>query len=147
MKTRYFALVFGLIFLVVGILGFIPRLLVQPTAGGPPMAVNSYFGYLFGLFPVNVLHSLVHVILGLWGIAAWRTFLGARVYARSLTVIYAVLAIFGLIPGLNTLFGLVPLYSNNIWLHAVAAIIAAYFGWAAVPSVTTAQEPTSGIRR
>lgn len=147
MKTRYFALVFGLLFLVGGILGFIPRLLSPPSAGGPPMAVTSYFGYLFGLFPVNALHSLVHVVLGLWGIAAWRAFSSARIYARALTVIYGVLAICGLIPNVNTLFGLVPLYSNDIWLHALSAIIAAYFGWAALPAVTTAQEPTSGVRR
>lgn len=147
MKTRYFALVFGLAFLIVGILGFVPSLLTAPPSGRPPMAVGSYYGDLFGLFPVNVLHNLVHLVLGLWGIAAWRSFMAARIYARGLTVIYAILTIFGLIPGLNTIFGLVPLYSNDIWLHAVAAIIAAYFGWAAVPAVATAQEPTGGARR
>lgn len=147
MRTRYFALIFGLIFLIGGILGFIPNLLTPPPAGAPALAVNSYAGYLFGLFPVNALHNLVHIILGLWGIAAWRAFSSARVYARGLTVIYAVLAIFGLIPGLDTIFGIVPLYSSDIWLHAVSAIIAAYFGWAALPAVTTAQEPAGTIRR
>ncbi len=147
MKTRYFALLFGLIFLIGGILGFIPALLTPPPSGGPPMAVGAYYGHLFGLFPVNALHNLLHVLLGLWGIAAWRSFTASRTYARGLTVIYAILTVFGLIPGLDTIFGLVPLYSNDIWLHAVAAIIAAYFGWAAVPVATAAHQPTGGIRR
>jgi hypothetical protein len=35
----------------------------------------------------------------------------------------------GLIPNANTMFGLVPLYGHDVWLHAVLAIIAAYFGF------------------
>jgi len=147
MKTRYFALVFGLLFLIAGILGFIPSLLTPAPSEGPPMAVNSYYGYLFGLFPVNLVHNLVHMALGLWGIAAWRNFSMSRIYARSVAVIYVVLTVLGLMPGLDTLYGIVPLYSNDVWLHAVSAIVAAYFGWAPVAAVTTAGETTSGIRR
>jgi len=33
------------------------------------------------------------------------------------------------VPPLWTLFGLVPLYGNDIWLHGLLAAIAAYFGW------------------
>jgi hypothetical protein len=46
-------------------------------------------------------------------------------------IIYAVLAVMGIIPGLNTTFGLIPLYGHDIWLHAVIAIAAAYFGFVA----------------
>lgn len=145
MKTRYFALIFGLLYLVAGVLGFIPRLLTMPPATGPAMAVTGNYGYLLGLFPVNVLHNLVHLALGLWGLAAWRTFSASRVYARSLTVIFAVLAILGLLPQTNTLFGLVPLYSHDIWLHAATAIIAAYFGWA--PVTVTSPSQQAGFRR
>ena len=35
----------------------------------------------------------------------------------------------GLIPGLNTTFGLIPIFGNDVWLHALTALIAAYFGW------------------
>jgi hypothetical protein len=142
MKTRYFSLVFGLIFLVVGIMGFIPSLLTPMAGTSPPLTINGYSGYLFGLFPVNVLHNLIHVVLGLWGLAAWRDFGSARIYSRSLTVIYALLAVAGLFPGLNTVYGLVPLYSHDIWLHAATAIIAAYFGWAPVSQVASVHQPT-----
>ncbi len=147
MKIRYFSLLFGLIFLIVGILGFIPALLSPPPQGGPAMAVPAYYGYLFGLFPVNVLHNLVHILLGLWGIAAWRNLAASRLYARGLAVIYAILTIFGVIPGLDTVFGLVPLYSNDIWLHAVSAVISAYFGWAAVPTVAAVPHSSGGFHR
>ncbi|HYC64399.1 MAG TPA: DUF4383 domain-containing protein, partial [Reyranellaceae bacterium] len=42
---------------------------------------------------------------------------------------YAVLAVLGIIPGMQTLFGLVPLHDNDVWLHTGTAAIAAYFGW------------------
>ena len=59
----------------------------------------------------------------------------ARLYARGVAVIYALLAVMGLIPGLNTTFSLVPIYGHDAWLHALLAIVAAYFGFAAAPEV------------
>jgi Domain of unknown function (DUF4383) len=134
MKTRYYALIMGIIFAVIGVAGFIPGLL---TPHDPPadLAVNSLSGNLLGLFPVNILHSLVHLLFGIWGIAAYRSFTGARAYAKSVAVIYGVLTIMGFIPGLSTVFGLVPLYGNDIWLHALIAISAAYFGFMATETV------------
>lgn len=45
---------------------------------------------------------------------------------------YGALAVMGLIPGLDTLFGLVPIFGHDVWLHAVTAAAAVYFGWFAV---------------
>ena len=44
-------------------------------------------------------------------------------------MVYAALAVMGFIPGLNTLFGLMPMYGNDIWLHALLAIVAGYVGF------------------
>lgn len=134
MKTRTFALVLGLVFLAVGILGFVPRLVVMPVEQ-PALQVEMAHGMLFGLFPVNAVHNLVHLAFGIWGVVVWRDFAASRVYARSVTVIYAALAVLGLIPAANTLFGLVPLYGHDIWLHAVIAVASAYFGFVPVASV------------
>ncbi|MBX9633764.1 MAG: DUF4383 domain-containing protein, partial [Magnetospirillum sp.] len=90
---------------------------------------------LFGLFPVNALHNLVHLIFGVWGLVVWRSFASSRIYSRSVAVIYALLAVMGLIPGLQTAFGLVPLYGHDIWLHGVIAVASGYFGYAPVASV------------
>lgn len=126
MAIRYFALVMGIIFLAVGILGFIPAALTPATE---PIAVDVLHGLLLGLFPVNVLHSLVHALFGVWGIIAYRTLAQSVTYAQVVGVAYAVLTVMGLIPGLRTVFGLVPLYGHDIWLHAVIAIAALYFGF------------------
>jgi hypothetical protein len=122
MNIRYFALVYGAVFLLVGVAGFVPLLLT-------PSATPAATGLLFGLFPVNALHNLVHVAFGIWGLLAFRGFGAARVYARTVAVVYAVFVVMGLIPVLNTVWGLVPLYGHDIWLHAVLAAVAAWFGW------------------
>jgi len=130
MNTRYFALVLGIIFLLVGIAGFVPGLLQTPEPAADVQVTQS-FGRLMGLFPVNALHNVVHIVFGIWGIAAYRSYTGARGYSKAVAIIYAVLAVMGIIPGLNTTFGLIPLYGHDIWLHAVIAIAAAYFGFVA----------------
>jgi hypothetical protein len=134
MSVRAFALVYGIVFLLVGICGFIPPFLT-PVAehGDHAIRVNAFEGYLFGLFHVNVLHSLVHVLFGIMGLAMSRRFDSARLYARIVAITYGILAVMGLVPALNTVFGLIPLHGHDVWLHLVLAAAAAYFGWAAAP--------------
>ena len=128
MNTRNFAMVLGAVYIVVGILGFVRPLLTAP-ADAPPLAVDQAYGYLFGLFPVNILHNLVHLGVGVWGVLVARTLAAARTYAVSLAVIFGVLTVMGFIPRLNTVFGFIPLFGHDIWLHALTAIVAAYFGF------------------
>jgi hypothetical protein len=121
-------LIFGIAYLAAGVLGLIPAALLPPPADAPPTAF-TVARLPHRPLPVNILHTAVHLAIGVWGIAAWRSAGGARVYARSLAILYGVLAVIGLIPGLNTVFGLIPLHSHDVWLHAGTAVIAAYFGW------------------
>jgi len=132
MMTRRVALVVGIIYLVIGIAGFIPGLVQGQDY--PDLAIDTGAGTLLGLFPVNVVHHLVHLLVGVLGIAAYRAFDSARLYARGLAIVYAVLAVMGLISAANlhTMFGLAPLFSHDVWLHAGTAAIAAYFGWGPV---------------
>lgn len=139
---RGFALVFGIIYLVVGVLGFVPGL-VQPAQHAGTLAVEAYHGRLLGLFPINLLHNVVHLLIGAWGILASRTLPAARLYGRGLTIFYGLLAVLGLFPATNTLFGLVPIHGNDVWLHAGSALVAAYFGFLAAPDPAS---PTSGPR-
>lgn len=128
-SLRKFALVFGIVFLLIGIAGFIPGLLAPHSH--PNLAVTSFQGLLLGLFPVNVLHNLVHALFGVWGLAASSSDRAARTYGQSVAVLYALLTVLGFIGtwNLHTMFGLVPLYGNDIWLHAGLALVAAYFGF------------------
>jgi hypothetical protein len=91
--------------------------------------MDSMYGRALGLFPVNLLHNGVHLLFGIWGIIAYRSFDAAKTYARITAVIYAVFAVMGLVPGLDTTFGLVPLFSHDVWLHVLLAAGAAYFGF------------------
>lgn len=126
--VRTFALIFGIIFVLVGILGFVPGLYTH-TADMMHPSVESGHGYLLGIFPINILHNIFHLVIGLWGLLASRSVGGARLYAKALAVIYGLLAIMGLIPATYMTFGLIPIHGNDVWLHALSALIAAYFGF------------------
>jgi hypothetical protein len=123
MWVRAFALILGLLFLLSGIAGFVPRFLT-PTGEGNPL--------LFGLFPTNSAHNLVHAAWGVWGIVAFGAYARARLYARITAVVYFVLAVMGLILPLSTVFGLMPVYGYDVWLHLLIAILAAIFGFARI---------------
>jgi hypothetical protein len=129
MGTRYFALIAGIVFLLIGIFAFVPGMVATPGTGGPDVAVSAGYGYLLSTFPINILHNIVHLAVGIWGLVSYRSYLGARNYGRGLAIFYGVLAIMGLLPVLNTTFGLIPIFGNDVWLHAITALIAAYFGF------------------
>ncbi len=126
MATRTFALVIGIIYLIVGILGLIPGLLVPVSL--PGVTVTSLEGAIFGIFPVNLIHTLIHLIIGIWGILAYRSFTASRSFSITIGVIFIILFILGLIPGANVLFGLAPLFGADVWLHLVTGILGLYFG-------------------
>lgn len=126
MRTRYFALIFGIIYLLVGVMGLIPGLITPENH--PGVTMNVLDGNLLGIFPVNIVHTLVHLVIGLWGIIAYRTFSSARNFSISAGILFMVLFVMGLIPGLNVLFGLAPLYGADIWLHLLSGIAALAVG-------------------
>lgn len=145
MGVRIFAIASGVLYVIIGVLGFFPTLLTAPI-GAPELAVDGIYGYLFGLFPINSLHNIVHLAVGIWGILAYRRYASARTYSKSLAIFYGVLAIMGFFPILRTTFGLIPIYGNDIWLHALTALIAAYFGFVSRPPATapaTEREPVA----
>jgi hypothetical protein len=115
------ALVFGVVFILVAILGFL-------TDGGTSMGVEDP-GMVLGLFPVNLLHNIVHLLFGVWGIAASRRWDASVQYCRIGGIIYIVLTILGLIA--PTTFGLIPIGGNDIWLHALLGIALAAVGFTA----------------
>ncbi len=123
--AQRFAQVFGIIYLVVGILGFIP---IAPfLVGALPNVIGPFNGLLLGLFPVNWLHNLAHIAIGAAGLASYRSPVGARSYALAIGVLYLVLFLVGLV--LPNFFRLLPLGGWDLILHLVTALIAfgAYF--------------------
>lgn len=139
MQARNFALISGILYIAIGILGFIPFAVSAPAIQpDPPLVVNAGYGYLMGLFPINFLHNLVHLGIGVWGITAYRSFKGALIYCQGLAILYSLLAVMGLLPVLSTTLGLIPIYGADVFLHLGTAAIAAYYGFVAVPDVSVA---------
>lgn len=124
---------------VLGIAGFIPALVAFPSSevvsGAAPLPNtlgDTYvqgFGYLFGLFPVNLMHNLVHLAVGIFGIAAATTLGGARLFNRFFAISYLLIAFMGLVPLARTTFGYMPIFGNNVWFNALTALFAGYFGF------------------
>ena len=129
MSLRSFALIFGIAYLGAGLLGLMPGMLAPLPPDAPPVRFDVMYGALLGLFPVNMLLTLVYLATGAWGLMAFMGWMRPRSYARSLAVLFGALGVLGLVPGLNTLFGLLPLHGHDVWLHLGTAAVAAYFGW------------------
>jgi hypothetical protein len=129
MTTTRFALIFGIVFLLVGIAGFIPGITTQHSH--PDVMVTTGLGAVLGLFAVNVLHNAAHLLFGVYGLIASRSDGASRTYGKVVALGYGLLAVMGLLTTMNmhTLFGFVPLYGHDVWLHAGLAAVAAYFGF------------------
>jgi hypothetical protein len=131
MKAPGFARVIGVIFLFAGALGFAPWATSPAPLSAEYINLAGHYGFVFGLFPVNDAHDLIHILLGGWGVLASFAFRPSVVYLRSIAVLYAVLVLLGLIPITNTLFGAVPIYGWDIALHGIVAVVAIYGGFGA----------------
>ena len=129
MLTRYFALIVGVAYVLAGLAGFVPALGDERTT--PHLHVESQYRDVLGLFPANILHHVVHLAVGVLGILAFRSFAASRTFSQGLAIVYAVLAVMGLIDAadLSTTFDLIPLFGNDVWLHAVTAAAAGYVGF------------------
>lgn len=123
MNARQFAQIFGAVYLIVGILGFIPGV-TQPEPG-----FGAGSGALLGLFPINYLHDVVHLLLGIWGLASAGSMARAVGFARAFAVILILLGIYGFFSAPTD--SLVPLSGYDTYLHLASGIIALYFGWGA----------------
>ena len=123
------AMIFGVVFIIVGLLGFY-------YTGMNMQAEPDKSHYLLGMFPVNALHNIVHVLFGVWGILAARSWNGAVTYAKTGGIIYILLAVLGFIS--PSAFGLIPIGGNDIWLHAVLGVVLAAVGFTARPEASSA---------
>ena len=132
------ATVSGILFLIVSALGF------AAGAGGHPM-MNMSTGMLLGLFPVNLLHNLVHMAFGVWGVWAGWSARRAVVYALGSGAAYLVLAICGMIT--PTLLGVVPIGGYDVVLHLVLAVALAGAGFWAMWFAPAAATPSNVQRR
>ena len=114
------ALAVGAVFLLVGILGFIPGITTEYD--GMEAAGHESHAKLLGIFQVSVLHNVVHILFGLAGLALARTPGNARNYLIGGGAIYLVLWMYGLVVDDASSANFVPVNVADDWLHFVLGI-------------------------
>ncbi|MFI7608008.1 DUF4383 domain-containing protein [Micromonospora sp. NPDC049366] len=105
----------GLVFLVVGVLGFIPG--VTTDYDQLQGATHHSGAKLFGVFQVSILHNSVHLLFGLLGLAMARSVAGARVYLGAGGAIYLGLWLYGFAVNKESVANFLPLNDADDWLH------------------------------
>ena len=114
------ALAVGAVFLLVGLLGFVPGITSQYDQLA--FAGHHSGALLLGLFQVSVLHNVVHLLFGVAGIMLARTASGARSYLLVGGIIYLVLWIYGLVIDQDSAGNFVPLNAADNWLHLLLGV-------------------------
>ena len=107
----------GVVFLLVGIAGFIPGITTN-LYDGLEFAGDNGNAKVIGLFEVSVLHNIVHGLFGLAGLALAKTASGARTYLIGGGAIYILLALVQVIGAGDW----VPLVGPDLWLHLALGI-------------------------
>ncbi|WP_433272132.1 DUF4383 domain-containing protein [Actinosynnema sp. CS-041913] len=103
------------VFLLVGILGFIPG--VTSHYDGMTFGGHESTAMLLGVFHVSILHNIVHLLFGLVGLLMARTAAGAAAFLIGGGVIYLALWLYGLIIDFDSAANFVPLNTADNWLH------------------------------
>ena len=121
--NRLVATIFGAVYVVVGLLGF------AVTAGIPFMSTDG--GLLLGIFEVNPLHNIAHLLIGaallIAGIASARA---AKIVNIVVGATYLLLGIVGFFL-VGTALNILALNTFDHFLHLASAIVLLSVGLAA----------------
>jgi hypothetical protein len=110
------AFAFGLVFVLVGILGFVPGI--------------TRDGHLLGIFHVNPAHNFIHLLTGIAAIAsASAGSHAAQLFFRVFGVVYGLVAALGFMAGDSALFGVIANNTADAWLHTAIAAVSLYLGF------------------
>lgn len=109
-----FAWLFGIVFLAVGVLGFVPGI--------------TQDGLLLGIFEVDTLHNVIHLLSGALALGAVLAGGYARRYFQVFGVVYGLVAVVGLVEG-DTVLGLISTNMADHLLHVIIAAAALWIGF------------------
>ncbi len=118
--VRTAAMAVGAVFLLVGVLGFIPG--VTTNYDAMEFAGHESGAELIGIFQVSILHNIVHLLFGVVGLAMARSVKGATTYLVGGGVIYLVLAVYGAVIDHESGANFVPLNNADDILHLVLGL-------------------------
>jgi hypothetical protein len=116
------ALLFGIVFLIIGILGFVP-------------AATPSNGMLFGIFHVNSAQNIVYLASGIVSLLCGVAGAGpSQTFFKIFGIIYALVAILGFYYGDNARLGIISPNAADTWLHVVLAVVMLFLGFSASDS-------------
>lgn len=124
--SRLFALVFGAVYVFVGLFGFLRPLTDAPHGG--VLVTNTVL--LLGIFAVNWFHNLAHVLIGASGLVASSRTNTARLWAVTIGTAYALLFVVGLFT--KDFLGILPLNDADNVLHLASAVLALVMGFTSI---------------
>src|SRR6478672_5285499 len=115
--VKSMAVLFGVVFLVVGILGFVPAVTKDQM--------------LLGIFHVNAAHNGVHLLSGVVALICGMMGVGAsRIYFKLFGLVYGAVAVLGFLnPGDTMLLGLISNNMADTWLHVGIAAVSLLIGF------------------
>jgi hypothetical protein len=121
------ALVFGIVYLAVGVLAFLPFL--GGTFGQTP---HSFLGFI----EINLLHNIVHLVIGIAGIAAASDRVRSRMFCQVAGVFLLVIGVLGIF--VHNPLGIIPIGGFDVAIHLLTGGLLAYFGFAAPQEIRRA---------
>jgi Domain of unknown function (DUF4383) len=122
--AKTLGILFGIVFLAVGILGFVPGITKDDM--------------LLGIFMVNKVHSIVHIASGAVFLFASMAGAGAAsLWFKIFGLVYAVVAVLGFMNPNGMLLGMISNNPADTWLHVVLAAAMLLIGFAAPKSAAT----------
>jgi hypothetical protein len=122
MNAKTAALGLGFVFIIVGVLGYVPNPIVGPS----------------GIFVTNTVHNLVHIGSGIVLLLGAYSSLGSSLALKVVGVVYAIVAVLGfLMPG-DMMLGMVAMNGADRWLHVALAIVILYAGFGLPAEIKTA---------
>lgn len=135
--VQYVALAVGAVFLLVGVLGFIPGITSNTEHLG--MAGHHSGSMLLGIFQVSVLHNVVHLLFGVLGVTLWRSAATAKTFLVVGGIIYLVLGFYGVFIDQASAANFVPVNTADNVLHFALGVGMAGLGLALGRNLTPAR--------
>jgi hypothetical protein len=143
MHPKKFALIGGILMLVMGVASLLPMLYQGYNGDLPPLQLETSYGLFLGVFAMNIANKLALIVFGIGGIfagtASTTNLPKSILWSRLVLFVMGAAAILGAIPQTNTLYGYWPLFGAEVWMHGIFAILGAYFGFMLTSKVPTVQ--------
>lgn len=129
---KTFAIIFGIIMVLVGILGFFPE--------------ASPHGMLLGIFHVNPAHNIIHIITGIVSILCGISgSTASRIFFQVFGIIYGLVAILGFYYGNSPILGIIANNMADNILHTVIAVVSLYLGFGCCSMCTYRRDDSNMI--